>query len=441
MGRVARLFSALYLGLLCAMSLGAVSASDSTQFSRREPHPKRSLRRLHTSPLTRSYAPVFPPWYLYVWCGPDDKTSADFLAVFNVDTFGLGTRPPTLLGVVKVPTQGNEPHHLYLDRDGKNLYAGGLLSGSLGQDSNFFFSLENPREPQLVTSSDVDDATAADAAYALPNGGFLVTMMSGRKLGDSGRVVEYDANYNLVAEYPSGGDVPSQFYPHGIAVNEAANYMVTTDFVDLWSTLEPSKAPNFVDTVRVWDLHNRTILHTLSLGSDAQGIMDVVFVEGTDCDQCAIASSASNGKLYLIDPINGIAQVAFDTHSRNSGLHVMAVNRARNRIWVTAAGTGHVYMLDASLARNLRLLSSVSLGSGAVPHFITLSPDESMVLVSDYFLEQHGRGMVHSGGDRQVHFIQVEGDAMTLLPDMSLDFKRLFSNIGIVNPHGMATRT
>ncbi|KAJ1973310.1 hypothetical protein H4R35_004186 [Dimargaris xerosporica] len=441
MGRVTCLLRAFYVGVSCLIGLAVASTADSAQFSRRELHTMRLMHGQQASPLTRSYRPVLPPWYLYVWCGPDDKASADFLAIFSVDTFDLGTRPPTLLGVVTVPTQGNEPHHLYFDRAKQNLYAGGLLSGSQGQDSNFFFSLENPREPQLVASSDVDDATAADAAYALPNGGFLVTMMSGRELGDSGRVVEYDANHNLVAKYPVDGDVPSRFYPHGIAVNEAANYMVTTDFVDLWSTLEPSKAPDIADTVRVWDLRNRTITHTLSLGSDAQGIMDVVFVEGSDCNHCAIASSASNGKLYFIDPVNGIAQVAFDTHSRNSGLHVMAVNKARNRIWVTAAGTGHVYMLDASLARNLRLLSSVALGSGAVPHFITLSPGESMVVVSDYFLEQHGRGMVHSGGGRQVHFIRVQGDTMTLLPDMSLDFKKLFSNIGIVNPHGMAART
>ncbi|KAJ1963965.1 hypothetical protein IWQ62_003068 [Dispira parvispora] len=377
--------------------------------------------------------------YVYVWCSPQNKQTHDFLAVFGLSNAFHQRLTPRLVSAVPVPTKGNEAHHLYLSRDGKSAFAGGLLSARNNQAPNFFFDLHNPKYPRYIKSSKPQYSTAADAAYPLDNGGFLVTMMGGTALGKSGRVVEYDKEMNLVGEYPrEGEELPDGFYPHGISVKPGANFMITTDFIDPFSTLLPTDGITAGNTVRIWNYTERRIVNTVTLGDNIQGVMDVAFVSAKDCSHCAIVSSTSDGKLYVVDPTTGEAHVSYNSGDANAGFHVMHVNRAGTRLWVSAANSGNIYMFDTTSARRLRLLAKVSVGSRATPHFITLTPDESMLIVTDYFLDQQDFGVVHSGGDKKMHFLQIAGNRMDLLPSMDLNFKKLFWRIGQVNPHGVA---
>ncbi|KAJ1653616.1 hypothetical protein IWQ61_006292 [Dispira simplex] len=379
--------------------------------------------------------------YVYVWCSPENKQTQDFLAVFGLTNAFSRWSSPRLVSAVTVPTKGNEAHHLYISRDGKRAFAGGLLSARNDQAPNFLFNLHNPKYPRYIKSSKPQYSTAADAAYPLDNGGFLVTMMGGKALGRSGRVVEYDKELNLVGEYPrEGEELPDGFYPHGISVKPEANLMITTDFVDPFSTLLPTDGVTAGNTVRIWNYSERRIVKTVTLGDNIQGVMDVTFISAKDCGDCAIASSTSDGKLYVVDPATAKAHVAYDSGDANAGFHVMHVNRAGTRMWVSAANNGNIYMFDTSSARHLHLLAKVNVGSRATPHFITLSPDESMLIVTDYFLDQQDFGVVHSGGDKKMHFVQVTQNRMYLLPLMDLNFKKLFPRIGRVNPHGVAIR-
>src|SRR5262249_5324159 len=202
--------------------------------------------------------------YLYIWAGDQARIAPDFVTVVDFDenskTYGR------ILKTVPVPTSGNEAHHMHLPADGTILAAGGLLSLLKGQDSIFFFDVSTPDNPIFLKSTAARLSAITDDFYPLAEGGFLVTQM-GSNTGDApGRVAEFDANLNLVHEWPDSP--PADFNPHGISVRPEVNLMVTSDFVNPVTTLNIVPGPPVLRaSVRVWDLQNRTIVRTIPVPS------------------------------------------------------------------------------------------------------------------------------------------------------------------------------
>ena len=141
--------------------------------------------------------------FLYVWAGDQARTAPDRLAVvdFNPasDDYGrvITTRPLPGPGAA-----GNEPHHVGLSSDGRTLALGGLLSVLKGQPEIFFFDVSKPAVPRFLSSVDPPQSAITDEFYAIPGGGYLVTMMGGPQGHHPGRVVEFDRKLRLVAEHP-----------------------------------------------------------------------------------------------------------------------------------------------------------------------------------------------------------------------------------------------
>ena len=98
---------------------------------------------------------------------------------------------------------GNEPHHCHTSADQTILACGGLLSVLKGQNDIFFFDITDARHPKFLSSTRAPNSSITDDFLALPGGGFLVTNMGSASGGAGGRVVEFDKNLNLVAEYPA----------------------------------------------------------------------------------------------------------------------------------------------------------------------------------------------------------------------------------------------
>jgi selenium-binding protein 1 len=87
---------------------------------------------------------------------------------------------------------GNEPHHVGLSTDGRTLALGGLLSVLKGQKEIFFYDVSNPRAPRFLSAADPPLSAITDDFYALPEGGFLITMMGGANGHAPGRVAEFN---------------------------------------------------------------------------------------------------------------------------------------------------------------------------------------------------------------------------------------------------------
>jgi selenium-binding protein 1 len=385
--------------------------------------------------------------YLYVWAGDMARTHPDFLAVVNFDP--LSHAYGRVIRAVYLPPPGNvgnEPHHIHLSADGNILAAGALLSLLSNEDSIFFYDVRDPERPRFLKSTRAPLSNITDDFVPLVSGGFLVTNMGSNTGGTPGRVVEFDRHMNLVKEWPE--DPPPGFNPHGISVRPELNLMVTSDYVDLASTLNTFVGPpQYRNTVRVWDLRRRQIVRTITVPSPGVGMMEVKLIP-RDHRGRAYTPGLLDGLLYLVDPINATARPVFDfanlfphceTPNRGGAPQLLAMTRDGGRLFLGLFESGQVVMLDTSNPEQPRPLSVVHLGPEAGTHTVELSPDERRLVVSDYFLSEDMFGKIHLEGDHRVRVLNVSRIGMAVDPRFDLDFNTAFSS-GPARPHGMAIK-
>ena len=376
--------------------------------------------------------------HLFIWAGDQKRINPDFLAVVDFDADSQ--RYGEVIRTVPVPgpgASGNEPHHVGLSSDGRTLAAGGLLSVLKGQNEIFFFDVSRPARPRFLSSANPPQSAITDEFYALPDGGFLVTMMGGAEGHHPGRVVEFDRDGQIVAEHPKR--LPDDgFNPHGISVRPELNLMVTSDFICPSTTLHA--VPGDLDlrgSIRVWSLARRSIVKTIEI-PNAGGTIDVHLIPG-DRKARAFTAGMLDDKLYLVDTRGGRATPVFDFTSIASGgwPQLIRMTRDGKRLFITMNVAGRVAMFDTSDPEFPVLLSTLDLGADAGPHYLALTGDERRLVVSDYFLNEDAFGKVHREGDHKIHVAKVKRDRLELDPRFNLDFNTAFPT-GPARPHGMA---
>jgi selenium-binding protein 1 len=383
---------------------------------------------------------------LLVWASDQAHIAPDFLAVIDFDRdsrhYGKVLHTVPLTGANAI---GNEPHHVGLSRDGRTLALGGLLSVLRGQDQVFFFDVTNARNPTFIHSNNPPGASITDEFAPLENGGFLVTFMGGANGAAPGRVVEYNDVTGYVHTWPTTPP-DDGFNPHGLAIDEAHNLMVTSDFICPLRTLHVhgGDMATVRGSVRVWDFAERAITRTIAVGNPASpaGTMEVQLIP-RDRRLRAFTAGMIDNKLYLVDTQEGTATAVFDfdlfsTRRMPAMPHLLRMNRAGTRLFVTLNGAGKVVMFDIEQPRRPRLMSVVNLGAGSGPHYLRLTSDERRLVVSDYFLVEDlmPGGIVNVEGDHKIHVINLRGDRLELDRDFDVDFDRDIST-GPARPHGV----
>ena len=378
--------------------------------------------------------------YLFVCAGDQARVNPDFLAVINFDEDSPEYGRVISQSPLPEPgATGNEFHHIGLSSDGKVVACGGLLSVLKGQKEIFFWDVSNPAAPQFITSADPPLSAITDDFHALPEGGFLVTMMGGAMGHAPGRVAEFDRQLTLIHEHP---DSPPQdgFNPHGISVRPEVNLMVTSDFICPSTTLDA--VPGGLElrgSVRVWDLRKREILRTISI-PNAGGTIDVKLIP-RDPHERGYTAGMLDDRLYLLDTRGGTARPVFDfsTIAKGGWPQLMQITRDGKRLFISMNQAGKVAMFDISDPDEPRLLKVLDLGSNSGPHYIKLTPDDRRLVISDYFLNEDNFGKVHAEGDHKIHVARVSEDNLVLDPRFQLDFNTAFS-IGPARPHGVAIK-
>jgi len=387
------------------------------------------------------------PTTLYVWAGDQARSAPDFLAVidFDEDSPHYGR----VIRTVPVPEPGgagNEPHHCHLSADKNILACGGLLALLRGQNSIFFFDVSRPRQPRFLFSTSGTLSNITDDFLPLNNGGFLVTQMGDHAGGTPGRVAEFDANLQMIGEWPA--DPPQHdFNPHGISARPDLNLMVTSDFMMPASSLNVVPGdPLLRGSIRVWDLEKRTIVRTVTIPT-ALGTMDVKLIP-KDPQGRAFTAGMFDGFVYLVDTISGTAKAVFDCESivphievpvRGGMTQLMAMPRSGDRLIFGLFQAGQVGMLDVSDPDHPVQSSIVSLGQDAGPHMLALTDDDKRLVVSDYFLNEDDFGKVHFEGDHHVRVINVSKNRLALDRRFDVDFNTAFAT-GPARPHGVAMK-
>ena len=378
--------------------------------------------------------------HLFVWAGDQARTGPDFLAVVDFDPDSQ--RYGDVIRTVPLPgpgASGNEPHHVGLSADGRTLAAGGLLSVLKGQNEIFFFDVSRPKAPRFLSSANPPQSAITDEFYALPQGGFLVTMMGGAQGHHPGRVVEFDRDLQVVAEHPERPP-DDGFNPHGISVRPELNLMVTSDFICPATTLNVVPGnPDLRGSIRVWDFQQRSIVKTIAIPG-AGGTIDVHLIPG-DRRGRAFTAGMLDDKLYLVDTRAGRATPVFDfaTIAAGGWPQLIRMTRDGKRLFITMNVAGRVAMFDTSDPESPELLSTLDLGADAGPHYLALTRDERRLVVSDYFLNEDGFGKVHREGDHRIHVANVKRDRLERDWRFDLDFNTALPT-GPARPHGMAFR-
>jgi selenium-binding protein 1 len=384
---------------------------------------------------------------LYVWAGDQARVAPDFLAVIDFDEDS--PRYGRVITTVPVPGpggSGNEPHHCHLSTDKTILACGGLLSLLRGQNSIFFFDVSEPRRPRFLSSAIGTLSNVTDDFLPLEKGGFLVTQMGSHTGGAPGRVAEFAAGLQMIAEWPAS---PPQhdFNPHGISARPELNLMVTSDFMMPASSLNIVPGdPLLRGIIRVWDFNKRAIVRTIEIAG-AMGTMDVKLIP-KDPRGRAFTAGMFDGLVYLVDTMNGTSQVVFDCEDvvphvevpvRGGMTQLLAMPRSGDRLIFASFQAGQVGMLDVRDPEHPLQTGIVNLGVDAGPHMIALTDDDSRLVVSDYFLNEDDFGKIHFEGDHHVHVVKVFRNRLALDPRFDVDFNVAFAT-GPARPHGVAMK-
>src|SRR4051812_48119858 len=384
---------------------------------------------------------------LYVWAGDQARVAPDFLAVIDFDEDS--PRYGRVIRTVPIPGpggSGNEPHHCHLSADKSILACGGLLSLLRGQNSIFFFDVSQPRRPKFLTSAIGTLSNVTDDFLPLREGGFLVTQMGSHTGGTPGRVAEFARGLQMIAEWPA---TPPQhdFNPHGISARPELNLMVTSDFMMPDSSLNVVPGdPLLRGIIRVWDFNKRSIVRSIEIPG-AMGTMDVKLIP-KDPRGRAFTAGMFDGFVYLVDTMNGTAQVVFDCETivphvevpvRGGMTQLMAMPKSGDRLIFALFQAGQIGMLDVSDPEHPVQSSIVNLGVDAGPHMIALTDDDARLVVSDYFLNEDDFGKIHFEGDHHVRVINVSRHGLALDRRFDVDFNTAFST-GPARPHGVAMK-
>ncbi|OAA60367.1 WD40/YVTN repeat-like-containing domain protein [Niveomyces insectorum RCEF 264] len=402
------------------------------------------------APLPALESPPFTPSNLqpkkigYFWTGSGDNEHKDFLVTASLDddTFG------TIIDVTDVPTSGNSPHHLGVSADGTTLVGGGLLSLLKTQDTGFYFNVSNPYRPTFLKSNRGLLSSIVDEIRAKPDGGFFITYMGSAAGTSPGRLVETDADYNIIHEWPEdvGGTLnilDSQFSPHGLSIDFDKDILLTSDFIVPLSILKPTTGIQRADTLRLWRLSDRTILSTITIPNGG-GIQDVKFIPGHP-ESAALATAVVPGQVWIVYPFRtdgngnqGVAELLIDLgpKAQNTLAIYSDISPDGRLAYFTFTLGNHVAAFDISDLNNVKRLDDPDADQPIIgPHYVKIAPDQKHLLVTGYFVQAGDISIVNTPGDYKGHWIDILDDG-SLSFNRSIDFETIFSTTrGGARPH------
>ncbi len=330
--------------------------------------------------------PASPPsQYLYLWTASADETQPDFFAVLDVTE--NGARYGRLVTTLPVPGRGNGPHHTEHEMPADHqLFANGFATGQ-----SFVFDLTDPAKPRIASQfADVEGYSHPHSFLRLPNGNVLATFQMRHDHGSgavrTGGLVELTPAGQPVrsrsADAP-GADPELRVYSGGIV--PALDRIVTT-------TTDMDKDSAVSRNLQIWRLSDLTLLHTFPLPDGPAGNEGLLTAEPRllEDGKTVLVSTFSCG-LYLLEGLASDAPSArlVASFPQKAGTYCAIPVIAGHYYLVTVPAWSAVVSLDISNPSAPREVSRVTFGTGDVPHWIAISPDQRRVVVTGYEGMQH----------------------------------------------------
>jgi hypothetical protein len=180
-------------------------------------------------------------------------------------------------------------------------------------------------------------------------------------------------------------------YPHGVAIHEGINRMLTT------GTVRPADAGDPGDSIGIVELSTGKQLGSVKVSNKPSpaGVasVEILFVPKSD-PPAAYVTTMFPGTLWLLrwNPAtqNFDASEAFDFGTIKSGVALeMYFNEKLDRLYVTTAKPGHLHIFDISGGLDKpKLLSSIEAAEGA--HHVAITADNRYAYVQNTLLNMPG---------------------------------------------------
>lgn len=326
--------------------------------------------------------------YLALWTASADSTQPDFLAVLDVTPDG--ERYGDVVATLPVPGRRNGPHHSEHEMpEDAQLFVNGFAGGK-----SWVMDLRDPTAPRIAAEfGGFEGYEHPHSFLRLPNGNVLATYQM-RHTSEGmypGALVELTPAGEFVrasSAYRDGLSKDLRVYS-GAVVESLDRIVTTTTDMD---------ADYPARELQVWRLSDLALLHTITLPDGATGGEGLYSAEPRVlADGRTVLVSTFNCGLYLMDGLDGAAPSARLVGSfprAERGLCAIPVILGDHYL-VTVPAWRAVVSLDISDPANPREVSRLVLGEGAVPHWISPSPDGSRIVVTGYAAMQHRVMIAH----------------------------------------------
>jgi len=377
---------------------------------------------------TTSYQPEFGDASLiFAWTGAADRVHADYVAI--IDAVPSSPTYQQIIAKAELPANlavSNEPHHMQLVNNQTSLIAGGILSYLTRPQELFFWDITNPLKPVFMKAENTPSA-AVDDIFLVPEGGFLVSLMGAPDGSSPGALGEWDQNLNFVAEYPPVAERPADFNPHGISIRHDLDLLVTSDFLDVKSSLNAAGGNVILrDSVRIWyPWSQRKISSTLRI-PHGFGLMEIKLIP-RDPNAIAYVSNWGGDDGMLLWGIKCLESTLFQALNLSSFYQfdptdwmLHQPNLDGSRYVLSNPTSGWLVLLDTSDTLNPKVLDAINFGAHSGLHSLDLSSDGNYILVSGYFVNEDNLGYLHFDGDRTVHVVKI-ADRQLVRADFNVD--------------------
>jgi len=313
--------------------------------------------------------------YLFAWCGDDDKTASDFLAVIDADP--ASPRYGQVVATAPTGVAGSRPHHTEVE-----MPTGGLLmANGFEAGRTWVFDLRKPLKPHIVAAfSDLDGYMHPHTYFRLANGNVLATFQYHGGHGpkaEGGGLLEID-NHGHVLREASAQDAAAAgelIRPYSLELLPAADRIVSTN-----------TAMHDVDgktrTVQVWQFSKLRVLRTLTLPPGPRG--DEQYYPGEprllDDGKSVLVHTFSCG-LYLlrgVDSENPSLRFVYGFPGSNCGVPL----RIGHWWLATVPETHSLTVLDITDPEKPREVSRVTFDAGQKPHWVAADPTGTRIVLN-----------------------------------------------------------
>lgn len=268
-------------------------------------------------------------------------------------------------------------HHVFYNRDHSKIYVTSLGKSEIGVID---MKAKRPYKPKIVAVPDCQ--VGEDVVFSDDNKRWYLTCMG------SQRVIAGDA----VADKPTKTIMLQAKYPHGIAIHEGIDRMLTT------STVRPADAGDAGEVIEAVELSTGKSVGTYKVSQKPSPAgaapVEILFVPGAN-PPVAYVTNLFGGTLWTAkwDPKKKDFEVAqaYDFGEKGNGVALeMYFNKAVDRMYVTTGKPGHMHVFDVKGANLMKpkLLKSIPAGEGA--HHIAFTKDGRYAYVQNALLNLPG---------------------------------------------------